>query len=66
MADCGLRRIAAPTGLGWIADCTSGTLQCKDARRTMDLSAPRRLLQVGRSVLARRADARPVRPLLDS
>eukprot|EP00969_Alexandrium_andersonii_P363810 15462723-Alexandrium_andersonii.AAC.1 len=32
MADCGLRRIAALTGLGWIADCALGTLQCKDAR----------------------------------
>eukprot|EP00969_Alexandrium_andersonii_P025561 1116321-Alexandrium_andersonii.AAC.1 len=32
MADCGLRRIAARTGRGQIADCTLGTLQCKDAR----------------------------------
>eukprot|EP00969_Alexandrium_andersonii_P206933 9141828-Alexandrium_andersonii.AAC.1 len=31
MADCGLGRIAARTGLGRIADCTLGTLQCKDA-----------------------------------
>eukprot|EP00969_Alexandrium_andersonii_P330946 14628065-Alexandrium_andersonii.AAC.1 len=32
MADCGLRRIAALTGLAWIADCTLGPLRCKDAR----------------------------------
>eukprot|EP00969_Alexandrium_andersonii_P189362 8365858-Alexandrium_andersonii.AAC.1 len=31
MADCGLRRIAALTGRGRTADCTTGTLQCKDA-----------------------------------
>eukprot|EP00969_Alexandrium_andersonii_P100047 4412758-Alexandrium_andersonii.AAC.1 len=31
MVDCGLRLIAALTGLGWIADRTLGTLQCKDA-----------------------------------
>eukprot|EP00969_Alexandrium_andersonii_P263262 11637202-Alexandrium_andersonii.AAC.1 len=28
MADCGLRRIAARTGLGLIAECTLGTLRC--------------------------------------
>eukprot|EP00969_Alexandrium_andersonii_P269775 11924095-Alexandrium_andersonii.AAC.1 len=33
MADCGLRRIVALTSLGRIADCTSGTLRCKDASR---------------------------------
>eukprot|EP00969_Alexandrium_andersonii_P268203 11851714-Alexandrium_andersonii.AAC.1 len=32
MADCGLRRIATLTGLGRIADCTLGTLQCKDPK----------------------------------
>eukprot|EP00969_Alexandrium_andersonii_P293729 12982700-Alexandrium_andersonii.AAC.1 len=32
MADCGFRRTGALTGLGRIADCTLGTLQCKDAR----------------------------------
>eukprot|EP00969_Alexandrium_andersonii_P089368 3944836-Alexandrium_andersonii.AAC.1 len=31
MADCGLRRIEALTGIGRIADCTLGTLRCKDA-----------------------------------
>eukprot|EP00969_Alexandrium_andersonii_P360924 15456447-Alexandrium_andersonii.AAC.1 len=31
MADCGLRRIAALTSIGRIADCTLGTLRCKDA-----------------------------------
>eukprot|EP00969_Alexandrium_andersonii_P171282 7571582-Alexandrium_andersonii.AAC.1 len=31
MADCGLRRIGAPTGLGQIVDCTLGTLRCKGA-----------------------------------
>eukprot|EP00969_Alexandrium_andersonii_P134719 5959920-Alexandrium_andersonii.AAC.1 len=30
-AGCGLRRIAALTGLERIADCTAGPLQCKDA-----------------------------------
>eukprot|EP00969_Alexandrium_andersonii_P074004 3263947-Alexandrium_andersonii.AAC.1 len=32
MADCGLRRIAALTGLEPIAECTFGPLQCKDPR----------------------------------
>eukprot|EP00969_Alexandrium_andersonii_P120306 5318509-Alexandrium_andersonii.AAC.1 len=32
MADCGLRRAAAWTGLGRIADCTLGALQRTDAR----------------------------------
>eukprot|EP00969_Alexandrium_andersonii_P280336 12393669-Alexandrium_andersonii.AAC.1 len=32
MTDCGLRRIAAPTGLEQIADCTLGTLRCEDPR----------------------------------
>eukprot|EP00969_Alexandrium_andersonii_P181582 8025062-Alexandrium_andersonii.AAC.1 len=32
MAVCGLRWIAILPGLGRIADCTLGTLQCKDAR----------------------------------
>eukprot|EP00969_Alexandrium_andersonii_P242175 10696466-Alexandrium_andersonii.AAC.1 len=32
MADCGLRRVAARTGLWRIPDCILGTLQCKDAR----------------------------------
>eukprot|EP00969_Alexandrium_andersonii_P082920 3657405-Alexandrium_andersonii.AAC.1 len=32
MVDCGLKRIAALAGLGWIADCTLGTLQWKDVR----------------------------------
>eukprot|EP00969_Alexandrium_andersonii_P249046 11006372-Alexandrium_andersonii.AAC.1 len=32
MTDCGLRRIGALKGLGRIADCTEGTLRCKDAR----------------------------------
>eukprot|EP00969_Alexandrium_andersonii_P254941 11270833-Alexandrium_andersonii.AAC.1 len=32
MTDCRLGRIAAPTGLGRIAECTLGTLQCKGAR----------------------------------
>eukprot|EP00969_Alexandrium_andersonii_P126356 5585063-Alexandrium_andersonii.AAC.1 len=35
MADCGLRRIAALTGFGRIADCTLGTLRCKDASTWM-------------------------------
>eukprot|EP00969_Alexandrium_andersonii_P107530 4744081-Alexandrium_andersonii.AAC.1 len=35
MADCGFRRTAALTGLGRIADCTLGTLQCKDASMTV-------------------------------
>eukprot|EP00969_Alexandrium_andersonii_P032299 1410281-Alexandrium_andersonii.AAC.1 len=30
MADCRLRPIAALTGLGRIADCTLGAMQCKD------------------------------------
>eukprot|EP00969_Alexandrium_andersonii_P368398 15472804-Alexandrium_andersonii.AAC.1 len=32
MADCGLGRIGALTGLGRIADCIFGALRCKDAR----------------------------------
>eukprot|EP00969_Alexandrium_andersonii_P367772 15471405-Alexandrium_andersonii.AAC.1 len=31
MAECGLRRIAALTGLRRIAECTLDNLQCKDA-----------------------------------
>eukprot|EP00969_Alexandrium_andersonii_P256963 11360400-Alexandrium_andersonii.AAC.1 len=30
MADCGLRRIAAQTGLERIVDCALGTFKCKD------------------------------------
>eukprot|EP00969_Alexandrium_andersonii_P177763 7860106-Alexandrium_andersonii.AAC.1 len=36
MADCGVRRIAAVTGLGRIADWISGTLPCKDPRIRLD------------------------------
>eukprot|EP00969_Alexandrium_andersonii_P049921 2191019-Alexandrium_andersonii.AAC.1 len=32
MADCGLRRIGALTGLGRIADCPLGVMRCKDVR----------------------------------
>eukprot|EP00969_Alexandrium_andersonii_P337743 14927324-Alexandrium_andersonii.AAC.1 len=35
MADCGLGRMAALTSIGWIADGTLGTLQCKDPRLCM-------------------------------
>eukprot|EP00969_Alexandrium_andersonii_P160556 7094264-Alexandrium_andersonii.AAC.1 len=31
MADCGLRRIAAPASIGRTADCILGALLCKDA-----------------------------------
>eukprot|EP00969_Alexandrium_andersonii_P320198 14146656-Alexandrium_andersonii.AAC.1 len=31
MADCGLGRIGALTGLGRIAECILGALRCKDA-----------------------------------
>eukprot|EP00969_Alexandrium_andersonii_P135495 5993683-Alexandrium_andersonii.AAC.1 len=33
MADCGLRWIAALTGLEWVVDCTLGALQRKDPSR---------------------------------
>eukprot|EP00969_Alexandrium_andersonii_P177317 7841148-Alexandrium_andersonii.AAC.1 len=40
MADCGLRRIGALTGLGWIANCTLDTLLCKDARQAKIKKGP--------------------------
>eukprot|EP00969_Alexandrium_andersonii_P228192 10077971-Alexandrium_andersonii.AAC.1 len=36
MADCGLGRIAALTGLGQIAAYTLDTLRCKDPRQALE------------------------------
>eukprot|EP00969_Alexandrium_andersonii_P000332 15069-Alexandrium_andersonii.AAC.1 len=61
MVDCALRRIAALACLGRIADCTLGTLRCKDARpllfclRPLFIAPPPRTCSVDPNFKARPA-----------